>query len=72
MQSQLGHLQFNIKRENLDFYKQLLAFLEWNVLYATDDFIGAADKNGTSVWFLGIANDAQNDYDGAGIRPTTR
>ncbi len=67
MQSQLGHLQFNIKRENLDFYKQLLAFLEWNVLYATDDFIGAADQNGGSVWFMGIANDAQNDYDGAGL-----
>lgn len=67
MQSQLGHLQLNIKRENLDFYKKLLAFLEWNVIYESDDFIGAADKNGASVWFIGYANDAQNDYDGVGM-----
>lgn len=67
MQSQLGHLQINIKRENLDFYKKLLAFLEWNVMYSTDDFIGAADKNGASVWFMGFANEAQNDYDGVGM-----
>lgn len=67
MQSQLGHLQINIKRENLTFYKALLAFLEWNVMYSTDDFIGAADKNGASVWFMGFANDAQNDYDGVGM-----
>ena len=67
MQSQLGHLQINIKRENLLFYKELLAFLEWQVVYSTDDFIGAADKNGASVWFMGFANDAQNDYDGVGM-----
>ncbi len=67
MQSQLGHLQINIKRENLDFYKQLLAFLEWHVIYSTDDFIGAVDKNGASVWFMGFANEAKNDYDGAGM-----
>ena len=67
MQSQLGHLQINIKRENLTFYKDLLAFLEWQVMYSTDDFIGAADKNGASVWFMGFANDAQNDYDGVGM-----
>ena len=67
MQTQLGHLQFNIKRANLDFYKKLLAFLEWQVLYDTEDLIGAADKNGVSVWFMGIANDAANDYDGVGL-----
>lgn len=67
MQSQLGHLQINIKRGNLDFYKKLLGFLEWTVLYSTDDFIGAGDSNGASVWFIGFANDAQNDYDGAGM-----
>lgn len=67
MQSQLGHLQINVKRENLDFYKQLLALLEWKVMYSTDDFIGAADEHGASVWFMGLANDAQNDYDGVGM-----
>jgi len=67
MQAQLGHLQFNINRENLNFYKELLAFLEWTVLYETADLIGVADPNGASLWFMGIANDAKNDYDGAGL-----
>jgi catechol 2,3-dioxygenase-like lactoylglutathione lyase family enzyme len=67
MQSHLGHLQFNVKAENLDFYKKLLAFLEWQVLYDTAEFIGAVDKHGVSVWFIGYANEAQNDYDGAGL-----
>lgn len=67
MQSQLGHIQVNVKAENIEFYKKLLAFLEWSVMYESDEFIGAADKNGASVWFIGYANDAKNDYDGIGM-----
>lgn len=67
MESQLGHIQINVKAENIDFYKKLLAFLEWTTMYESDEFIGAADKNGASVWFMGFANDAQNDYDGIGM-----
>ncbi|MCB0063082.1 MAG: VOC family protein [Caldilineaceae bacterium] len=67
MQSQLGHIQVNVKAKNIEFYKKLLAFLEWNVMYESDEFIGAVDKNGASVWFIGYANDAQNDYDGVGM-----
>ena len=62
----LGHIQLNIDAENLPFYKDLFAFLGWKTLHenATALGVGSAD---TSLWFIGNANDAKNDYDGKGM-----
>lgn len=67
MQSKLGHLQFNIAAANLPFYQALMAFLEWRTIAEMENVIGVLDPNGVSLWFIGYANDAQNDYDGAGL-----
>ena len=67
MQSQLGHLQVNIAAANLPFYKGLMGFLEWHTIVEMEAMLGVVDKNGASLWFVGYANDAHNDYDGAGM-----
>ena len=67
MQSQLGHLQVNIAAANLPFYKGLMGFLEWHTIVEMEGMLGVVDKNGTSLWFVGYANGASNDYDGAGM-----
>lgn len=67
MDTRLGHLQMNVAADNLNFYRELFAFLEWPVIYEGDGMLGVSGKSGDSLWFIGGANDASNDYDGAGM-----
>jgi len=67
MQSHIGHIQFNVEAVNLPFYRDLTAFLGWQTLYDTDEFIGVADQGGASLWFIGHVKPAGNDYDGPGL-----
>ena len=67
MQTQIGHIQFNVRQTTLPFYKELLAFLGWQTLYATEEMLGVGGQHGESLWFAGYANDAANDYDGPGM-----
>lgn len=67
MQSHLAHLQININAGNGVFYKELFTFLGWQVISEWDGGVGLADKNGTSLWFLGGAKEIANDYDGPGV-----
>ena len=67
MQSHIGHIQFNVEAANLPFYRDLTAFLGWQALYDTAEFIGVADPNGTSLWFIGYVKPVSNDYDGPGL-----
>ena len=60
-------MQFNVKPENLAFYKGLMTFLGWKTLYEGDGMFGAGDKNNLSVWFAGEFKDVVNDYDGPGM-----
>ena len=67
MQSHIGHIQFNVEAANLPFYRDLTAFLGWQTLYDTAEFIGVADPSGTSLWFIGYVKPVSNDYDGPGL-----
>lgn len=68
MQSQLGHIQCNVAAANLPFYKALMNFLAWRTIFEMEGAaMGVLDPHGTSLWFIGQANDARNDYDGAGM-----
>lgn len=67
MQTQLGHIQFNVQPANLPFYKDLLTFLGWRVIYEGDGMFAGADTNGVSFWFVAEAKDVANDYDGPGV-----
>lgn len=67
MQSSLNHIQFNVQRSNLGFYKDLLNFLGWTAIYDDAGALGIADTKGTSLWFIGAVKDVTNDYDGPGL-----
>jgi len=42
MQTDLGHIQFNIRPANAPFYKDLMAFLGWQTLYEDEGVLGVA------------------------------
>jgi len=65
--ARFGHLQININKGNLPYYRDLFAFLEWPTVYEGDGMLGVGGKADDSLWFLEVANGASNDYDGAGV-----
>ena len=66
MRTHIGHIQLNIQATNLPFYRDLTAFLGWQTLHDTEEFIGVADESGNSLWFMGYVKPVPNDYDGPG------
>jgi catechol 2,3-dioxygenase-like lactoylglutathione lyase family enzyme len=65
--STIGHAVLNIDPENIDFYKDMLGFMGWKVLFEAPGFVGLGDAQGTSLWFgKPIKDDVKNDYDGPG------
>jgi len=67
MDTQLYHLQINVRPGNLPFYRDLMGFLGWQTLYSDDGMLGVGDANGASLWFVGQAKEVANDYDGPGL-----
>lgn len=67
IQSTIGHIQFNVRPENLGFYKGLFTFAGWKLLYDEPEMLAAACDTGASLWFSAGANEARNDYDGVGM-----
>ncbi|MBK8046568.1 MAG: hypothetical protein IPK16_05230 [Anaerolineales bacterium] len=67
MQSRIGHIQFNVKSENLPFYKSLLNFLGWQVLYDAPEMLGVGESSGASLWFAAGADGVVENYDGPGL-----
>ena len=67
MQTHLGHLVFGVEAANQPFYKELLEFLGWQLLYDSPDMVGLGDKNQVSLWFGRALKSHANDYDGAGM-----
>ena len=63
----IGHMQVNINPKNLGFYKDLMSFLGWSVLFEESFMVGLADDRGTSLWFAGATKEVNNDYDGIGM-----
>lgn len=66
MKSGLYHVQVNIHPQNTGFYRDLMGFLGWNVLYDGDGILGVAGNNNASLWFVTETKDVANDYDGPG------
>lgn len=67
MQTHVSHLQFNVQPGNLPFYKDLLTFLGWSVLYEAEDMLGLGNGGQASLWFAGQVKEVANDYDGPGL-----
>ena len=67
MKSHISHLVFGINPDNAAFYKDLMTFLGWHVLYEAPGMLGVADGGKTSIWFGARTKDVPNDYDGPGL-----
>lgn len=67
MQTHLAHIQFNVRLANVPFYRDLMSYLGWQTLYATEDMLGVAGQKGDSLWFIGHVKEVSNDYDGPGM-----
>ena len=67
MKTGFGHIQFNVKGDNLGFYKDLFTFLGWSEIWVDADVVGVRGKNGEGFWFTAGGNGAINDYDGPGV-----
>lgn len=67
MNTHLGHIQVNVAKANLGFYKDLFGFLGWPTLSEDEAMLGVSGKSGDSLWFGATDNDAANDYDGPGM-----
>lgn len=65
--STLGHIVAWVDLKNLDFYKELFNFLQWDVLYDDPNMLGVGDANGNSLWFGAALKEHANDYDGVGV-----
>lgn len=60
-------MQFNVRAENVPFYKDLFGFLGWKTEHEDEGVFGASGTDGASVWFIGEVKDVSNDYDGPGM-----
>lgn len=67
VKSRIAHLQLNINRDNLPFYKDLTHFLGLDMIHVDDGMLGVYGTNGASLWFIDQVNDISNDYDGTGM-----
>ncbi|MBT3189915.1 MAG: hypothetical protein HN855_07035 [Anaerolineae bacterium] len=59
-------MQLNINSQNLPFYKDFFAFVGWKTLHEDATMLGVGSTD-ASLWLIGNANDAKNDYDGTGM-----
>ena len=67
MHSFVSHLQFNVRRENLVFYRELLTFLGWRTVHEDEGGLGVAGTHQQSLWFIGEVKEVANDYDVPGL-----
>jgi catechol 2,3-dioxygenase-like lactoylglutathione lyase family enzyme len=74
VKTRVSHLQYFVRPENMQFYRDLFAFLGWETLWdgdvseARDGSLPMFGAGGAaSVWFVGQVKPVQNDYDGPGL-----
>lgn len=67
MKSNVGHFQINVNPKNISFYKDLMNFLGWSVVYEDPGMVGVADDRGVSLWFTSPLKEGCNDYDQMGM-----
>ena len=67
MKSHFYHIQVNIDFKNISFYKDLLFFLGWSVIFETSDTIGFKSGENGDLWFVDSQKKEQTDYDKMGM-----
>ncbi len=67
MKSHLDHLQVNIDYKNVNFYKNLLKFLGWQVILEDKDVVGFKSDSTGTLWFTPLMKKVPHDHDSIGI-----
>jgi catechol 2,3-dioxygenase-like lactoylglutathione lyase family enzyme len=68
MKSHFYHLQFNIDISNKEFYRKLMEFMGWKIIFENADTIGFKSKTNGDLWFYDDEKKkAKQDYDAIGV-----
>lgn len=67
MKSNLNHLQINIDYQNINFYRNLLRFLGWKIIFEDQNIVGFSSGTNGSLWFVQRQKDFAPDRDGNGV-----
>jgi hypothetical protein len=67
MKSYFYHIQINISFTNLAWYKDLMNFLGWSVIFETADTIGFKSEQNGDLWFVDNSTKENSDYDKKGM-----
>ena len=68
MNSHLYHVQINIDHSNVDFYKNLLKFMGWEVIFEKpNSVIGFKSHTSGDLWFVQADHLETTDYDAKGM-----
>src|SRR5947209_2757869 len=67
MRSFFYHAQINIDYVHVFFYKDLMTFLGWNVIFEGKDTIGFRSGTNGDLWFVTSIKNEQGDYDKIGV-----
>lgn len=67
MKSYFYHLQINIDFQNIAFYKGLMEFMGWNVIFEEDEVIGYKSGTNGDLWFVQANHNQTSDYDTTGV-----
>lgn len=66
MKSSFGHIIFNIAPSSQSFYKELMEFLGWTVIYGDEHMIGFGNAQNGSLWFMSVSDKKPVNYDDLG------
>ena len=68
MKSHFYHIQINIDFEkNSKFYKDLMEFLGWDIIFEKENTIGYKSKTNGDIWFCDSLKKEFSDYDNFGL-----
>ncbi len=67
MKSFLYHLQLNIDFQNVSFYKNLMEFMGWKVIFETEGGVGYKSNTNGDLWFVEADTNECSDYDAKGV-----
>ena len=68
MISYFYHAQINVDlAKNRQFYKDLMEFMGWTVIFEEGDVVGYKSKTNGDLWFYDIEDKTQQNYDAIGM-----
>ena len=67
MNSHFYHIQINIDFQNISFYKSMMEFMGWSVIFEGEDVCGYKSGTNGDLWFVKADHNQTTDYDAKGV-----